>query len=253
MTTPSPSIAHAEFAAPFFGAAATLLGALLLTWLATEVRVLRERRDDDPGAAARVSHASMVPIVLALTGGILVALRVLSRQKAADWETIAVWSALGLGLGTAAISLLLALRAHGRLGGGPRDRRPRWSWLRSGVSLAVAVAAGLVASPLVRGDDDPRDRVQIVGARFAVYGTCLRGGCKLKQRTGPGPRHPESPLLPRLPDGTMVRVVCQTAAPPAPGYRSNVWDRLDNGAYVSDAFVDTPNRAGRYSEGLPRC
>jgi Domain of unknown function (DUF1906) len=50
--------------------------------------------------------------------------------------------------------------------------------------------------------------------------------------------------------GASVGVVCQTLGRRAGG--SRVWDKLGNGSYVPDAFVDTPARKG-FSRRLPRC
>jgi hypothetical protein len=95
--------------------------------------------------------------------------------------------------------------------------------------------------------------VRFAGAKFAVYGTCLTGGCGLKQRRGPGPAFPEVNRGNRLKDGEQVLVVCQTTGLPPNGYKNRIWDLLPNGRYVSDVFVETPNRGGGFSSGLPRC
>jgi hypothetical protein len=88
--------------------------------------------------------------------------------------------------------------------------------------------------------------------RYAVYGTCLEGGCGLKQRRGPGPAFKEVDSRDRLLDGTNVIVICQKRGGLLKGFDNRVWDRLANGRYVSDVFVDTPNRHG-FSEGIRRC
>jgi hypothetical protein len=88
---------------------------------------------------------------------------------------------------------------------------------------------------------------------YSVYGTCIEGGCGLKQRSGPGPTFPEVDKRDRIQDGVKVRVVCQTVGAPPKGFSNRVWDRMPNGRYVSDVFVNTPNRNGRLSKGLPRC
>ena len=41
-----------------------------------------------------------------------------------------------------------------------------------------------------------------------------------------------------------IEIVCQTKGSPPRGYNNRVWDKLTNGHFVSDAFVDTPNRSG---------
>lgn len=83
-----------------------------------------------------------------------------------------------------------------------------------------------------------------------IFGTCDEGGtCGVKQRTGPysaAPRLVSTDLY----DGNRVRLACQTRG----DIRSNdgrpssdVWYRLDNGAYVSEVYMDTEYR------GVPHC
>jgi hypothetical protein len=39
----------------------------------------------------------------------------------------------------------------------------------------------------------------------------------------------------------------------APGTASNVWDKLTNGPYVTDVYVDTPGVGGSFSLPIPHC
>jgi hypothetical protein len=105
------------------------------------------------------------------------------------------------------------------------------SWfIGAGVTVTIVTVAFLVVRS---GPAKPSG-----GVTFPVYGTCLSGGCGLKQRAGPGPQYRE--VGPRLQDGTRVSIECRIAGRPAPGYSSKWWDRISSGSFVSDAFIDRP-------------
>jgi hypothetical protein len=53
-----------------------------------------------------------------------------------------------------------------------------------------------------------------------------------------------------LATGTAVQVACQTRGSSVLG--STVWDRLANGNYVTDYYVDTP-AFNAFSPGIPVC
>jgi surface antigen len=74
-----------------------------------------------------------------------------------------------------------------------------------------------------------------VAAHGTVEGT---GGIGLNERTGPGPSYAK---VGNLPDGTVVNIVCQATGPSqtGPWGADALWDKLDNGTYVSDAWVYT--------------
>jgi hypothetical protein len=57
-----------------------------------------------------------------------------------------------------------------------------------------------------------------------------------------------------LSDGAEINVVCQKHGENVPDgkYSSDVWDRLDDGNFVSDLYVDTPV-VGDLSPGIPVC
>jgi hypothetical protein len=219
-----------------------LLGVLLVEVQGIAKQLSQQRRE--PSAepeARRMPLGVLLPVMAVLMVGLVVAFRVLWRGRADQWEAVVVWAALAVGLSSVVLPAVLALLPPGRA---PSSRR-RLIRARAWVPPLAGLAVGLAASPLAFGGGD------VTGARFAVYGTCLSHGCGLKQRSGPGPAFRE--VATRLNDGELVLVVCQTSGPPPPRVRSRVWDRLRNGNYVSDAFVNTPNRAGGFSEELPRC
>ena len=89
---------------------------------------------------------------------------------------------------------------------------------------------------------------------IACINTCANGGCGLHVRKGPGYSHYASVGL--LHDGEKVRIVCQAVGEPVSGLNgtsSDVWDRLTDGHWVADYYVDTPGVEGAFSPPIPRC
>ncbi|MFI1399512.1 glycoside hydrolase domain-containing protein [Streptomyces sp. NPDC020681] len=77
------------------------------------------------------------------------------------------------------------------------------------------------------------------------YQTTAPGG--VTQRTGPGSSYAAAGTLP---NGALAWVYCQR-----PGSKvgtTSVWDRMDNGRYVSDYYVANPSNT-TYSKPVPRC
>lgn len=233
--------------AEFYGAAAGTLLALIALHVAEaqgigKQMVAARMGREDSSYIQRIPKGVIGPITLYLVAGELTALRVLSEGYASRWEPVVVWTSVTVGLVSVACTVAIAtseIRRNDAL-------IATFSHAKKWGPPIVGVIVGLVASPLVWGK-------QFSGATFSVYGTCLEGGCGLKQRSGPGRDFREIDSSDRLPDDKQVHVVCQAPGPPPKGYKSRVWDQLPNGLYVSDAFVDTPNRSGGFSEGLPRC
>jgi hypothetical protein len=52
-----------------------------------------------------------------------------------------------------------------------------------------------------------------------------------------------------------VNVVCQTTGElvSASDGQTDVWDRLTDGGYVTDMYVDTPNSRHGFSPPIPQC
>ncbi|QOV36472.1 SH3 domain-containing protein [Streptomyces ferrugineus] len=73
-------------------------------------------------------------------------------------------------------------------------------------------------------------------------------GVRLNVRSGPGTSYP---IVRVLPEGSRVAIYCQTPGTwvTGPYGRSNIWDNIASGEYVSDAYVKTG------SDGYirPRC
>jgi hypothetical protein len=223
-------MAIAASSPPFYTTATTTLLALLITWVVGEARAFRASENRARADEERFHGSWIVGVALVLTVAAIDSLRVLSRGYASQWEEFLIWAGLILGLFSI---MLTALRSLGRLHG----------------TLLVAITGRLfpVVAALAAGYFASS---RIEGARYLVYGTCLHGGCGLKQREGPGRAYKKAGR--RIPDGERVLVICQTTGEPPPGVTTRVWNRLDNGLYVSDAFVDTPGR-GRFSSVFPRC
>jgi uncharacterized protein YraI len=69
----------------------------------------------------------------------------------------------------------------------------------------------------------------------------------IRARTGPGPSYP---LVKTYPKGTDLPVVCQTPGPATK--TTTVWDKLNDGSYVTDFYVSTPSKTS-YSAPITRC
>jgi surface antigen len=87
-----------------------------------------------------------------------------------------------------------------------------------------------------------------------IYGTCADGACGVNERSGPG--YSSYAIVGHLGEGGEVDIVCQASGElvtPNHGTGSTVWDKLTNGAYVTDVYVDTPGVGGNFSPPIPRC
>jgi hypothetical protein len=234
----------------FYATATAVLVALLITWLVSEARLRRDATvaaRTAPGerslVSARLLDAWIVGIALLLSSAAIVALLVQYRESEPQlWQRAFIWAALGLGFGAVAFSLATMVVEASDLPIGDAALQI----LRRGGQL-VPIVAGLVLGYLAAPE-----RIVAQGARFAVYGTDspCRGDCGLKQRTGPGPSFPAKGRL--LQDGERVLVVCQVEGVQPRGATSHIWDKLDNGLFVSDAWVLTPAR-NRFSSILTTC
>jgi uncharacterized protein YraI len=87
----------------------------------------------------------------------------------------------------------------------------------------------------------------------AVATTSLRyysvaPGVRLNVRSGPGTSYG---IVRVLPEGAKILIYCQTPGTSVTGPygTSNIWDNIDDGQYVSDAYVDT----GSDGYVRPRC
>jgi hypothetical protein len=85
-----------------------------------------------------------------------------------------------------------------------------------------------------------------------VTGTCRDGACGLTVRSGPG--YSGYAALGTLAEGAEADVMCQAAGQTVSnGYAaSSIWDRLTDGRWVSDFYLDTPS-IGTWSPPIPQC
>ncbi|MFJ8792120.1 SH3 domain-containing protein [Streptomyces sp. NPDC102462] len=80
------------------------------------------------------------------------------------------------------------------------------------------------------------DDTQAAGATVRTYP--VAPGVRLNVRSGPGTNYG---IVRVLPADTRVPIFCQTPGTTVTGPygTSNIWDNIDNGEYVSDAYVYT--------------
>jgi hypothetical protein len=86
-----------------------------------------------------------------------------------------------------------------------------------------------------------------------VYHTCANGACGLKTHTTPSL---SAPTVSIKNDGDEVDIVCQTTGDTVygkDGSSSAVWDKLSDGSYASDYYIDTSGTGGAFSPPIPRC
>jgi surface antigen len=85
-----------------------------------------------------------------------------------------------------------------------------------------------------------------------VTGTCRDGACGLELRAGPG--YSSYAAVGSVPEGGEADIVCQAMGETVSnGYATSaVWDKLTNGAWASDFYIDTPN-IGTWSPPIPQC
>ncbi len=90
--------------------------------------------------------------------------------------------------------------------------------------------------------------------RFYVFRTCANGDCELLGRQAPSSSAPPSGLA--LEQGDPVDITCQTSGDRVTGFdatSTDVWDKLADGSFVSDYYVDTPGKNDQYSVPIQRC
>lgn len=72
----------------------------------------------------------------------------------------------------------------------------------------------------------------------ALHYYSVAPGARLNVRSGPGTGYT---IVRTLAGGTQVPIFCQSPGTTVSGYygTSNIWDNIDDGEYVSDAYVNT--------------
>lgn len=148
-----------------------------------------------------------------------------------------------------------------------RPAKARWGIAGGGVAAAAVVIVGgaLLSAPSTTADPKPNVDVSVTRAKllaaygghdYLVYGTCVTSNnCGLNER--PEPDDHAEPMGARHQEGHALTVVCQakgTTVVDPPDQRSAIWDRLDNGNWVTDLYVTTPGSAlGEFSKEIERC
>lgn len=156
-----------------------------------------------------------------------------------------------------------------------RRRPPRWALPLTGAALTLAGVAtlGLLRtggwspapppSPCSSRPPAPPPRAlgAGLGAAAAVAHSCDPNSEGVWPRAGPARDTPRVP--PADGEGTPIRVVCQDRhgglviddkLQGGPHPSSTVWDRLDDGRWVSDLYTNLPKRPGETPPlGLPVC
>lgn len=102
-------------------------------------------------------------------------------------------------------------------------------------------------------------RLRLIGLpplvfEYRVVGTCTDGECGLAKWSGPGVTTGFS-TVGAVSENETVAIVCQTTGETVTGQNgvsSAIWDKLTDGAFVPDYYIDTPN-VGVYSAPIPRC
>ncbi|MCX4822599.1 DUF1906 domain-containing protein [Streptomyces sp. NBC_01142] len=112
---------------------------------------------------------------------------------------------------------------------------PVWNKLTDG----SYVTDHYVSTPSATGYSAPLPRCTY------PYQTTASGG--LTQRSGPGTSYA---AVGTSPNGSLAWVVCQRSG--STTGTTKIWDRLDNGRYVSDYYVATASNT-TYSKPAPRC
>jgi DNA-binding SARP family transcriptional activator len=154
-------------------------------------------------------------------------------------------------------------------------RRPRWA-LPLAVAALTLVGVTSLAVLRPRGGSPapppwpcsesapappPRALGPGLGVSAAVAHSCDPNSEGVWPRAGPARDSPRVP--PAYGEGTPIRIVCQDRhgglviddkLQPGPHPSSTVWDRLDDGRWISDLYTNLPTRLGETPPlGLPVC
>lgn len=92
------------------------------------------------------------------------------------------------------------------------------------------------------------EAVATAAATASLHYYSVAPGLRLNVRSGPGTGYN---IVRVLPEGAKVAIYCQSPGTRVSGYygTTNIWDNIDNGEYVSDAYVNT----GSDGYVAPRC
>jgi hypothetical protein len=166
------------------------------------------------------------------------------------------WELFGTGsLALASFGLLGAVA--GRLPASPGSER-LLEWIRTRgrgrLSFAAAVVSvlslGFVGWLFWNGAELAPG---VLVKTYPVYLTCADGVCSVNECTSPKPCGRQA--VGRLREGEMTEIICQARGGRVPARGpggSKIWDKLTDGNYVTDYYIETPG-LGRFTPGIPRC
>jgi hypothetical protein len=165
------------------------------------------------------------------------------------------WELFGAGL--LAFSSLGLLAAVAWLSASPgSERLSEWTrtggrgWLRLVVGIVGLLSLGFVGWLFWNGAELAPG---ILVKTYPVYLTCADGVCSVNECKTPRPCGRGA--VGRLKEGEMAEIICQTRGGRVPARGpggSKIWDKLADGNYVTDYYVETPG-SGRFTPGIPRC
>jgi len=162
-------------------------------------------------------------------------------------------------IGTAAFALVsvglasTVARRPGASGSGSRLiewlGKVRQKWLYAIATVVSVLAFGYIGWIFWDGD---QVGPAVAEKSYHVHLTCSDGVCSVNECTSPkacGKR-----AVGRLKEGEVAEITCQIRGGRvgAKGERSRIWDKLVDGNYVTDFYIDTPGK-GRFTPGIPRC
>jgi hypothetical protein len=194
----------------------------------------------------------MAGLLIIASGGLVasvMALGPLDGSPAAPWVASALTAVTILGA--------VGYRLHFGLGIRPSKRSAK------GIFYALAVGVAFLSGGLLlpNGQDSASGELTVrsptIHGVFQVTATCADGWC------GGIGEHRKASLAGsaanqlRHKDGELLAISCQKRGEivqtrRSPIQRSSIWDRLADGFYVSDLYVNTPAK-GDFSPSLPRC
>jgi murein DD-endopeptidase MepM/ murein hydrolase activator NlpD len=172
-----------------------------------------------PGAAAQADPAATATVVSPK-----IPLNV--RSGPAVWNPMVRKARNGTSLG-------LDCQVHGQSIRGTTRTTDLWDRLTDGTYVSDGWVRRSASLPLC-GAARPGARA---AAATTFTGTVASGRIPLKVRSGPAQQNAQ---LTTLPTGSPVTIACQQPGQPIAGLvrSTNLWDRLPDGTYVSDAYVN---------------
>jgi hypothetical protein len=226
---------------------ASIAGAVLVGGLSSEM-LGKSGQDREVSRARRIGLGVVIVLASACLVTSIVA-RAWLTDSAAAW-----WSAFALAMTTIAATLLY--RLHFGLGV-PRPHVTTRSLGYGLLVLATFLAGGAILGRGTPEADSLTSQMHVVHGVYAVMGTCPDGLCGgIREYTEPSMDSPVANDLYHR-DDELLAVSCQIEGDVVrtrrkPVQRSPIWDRLANGNYVSDLYVNTRGE-GERSPSLPRC